>query len=147
MKKEKVLVIDDKGSFLEIFIKDLMVEFKFIECTFLKADQIKKNKDFDAFVCVVYNKVELFEFLKLERKGRNVLVCLFNEKLYKNISFLQDNNDLILLGGYKTRKTCIKDLKQFLKNTLESKEQLNDYTIQNKNQQAHQFFKTILFFI
>ncbi|WP_316632271.1 hypothetical protein [uncultured Flavobacterium sp.] len=147
MEKEKVLVFDDKGLFLEMFKKDLINEFKFSECSFLKADQIEK-KDFNAFVFVVYNKLELIEFLKLEKKSKNVLVCLFDEKLHSNISFLEEINDLIILDGYKTRSASIRDLKLYLKNTSKSQEKFENYKIQNINQQqAHQFFKTILLFI
>ena len=147
MEKEKVLVFDDKGLFLEMFKKDLINEFKFSECSFLKADQIEK-KDFNAFVFVVYNKLELIEFLKLEKKSRNVLVCLFDEKLHSDISFLEEINNLIILDGYKTRSTSMRDLKLYLKSTSKSQEKLENCKIQNVNQQqAHQFFKTILLFI
>ncbi|MCD0471833.1 hypothetical protein [Flavobacterium sp. JAS] len=148
MEKEKVLVFDDKGLFLEMFKKDLINEFKFSECSFLKTNHIEEKKDFDAFVFVVYNKLELIEFLKLEKQRRNVLVCLFDEKLYGNISFLEEINNLIMLDGYKTKSACIRDLKEHLKKTPKSKEQFQDHKTQNiGHQQAHRFFKTILLFI
>jgi hypothetical protein len=150
MEREKVLIFDNKRLFLEMFKKDLGNEFKFNERSFLNPNEIEKNKDFDTCIFVVYDKLELIEFLKIERKEKNVLMCLFDEKLYGNISFLEEINDLIMLDGYKTRRIFIRDLKQHLKNTSKSKKQFMDCIISNgvaEQTQSHSFFKTFFLFI
>lgn len=149
MKKEKVLIQDDKGMFLKMFKKELVDEFQFTETSTNKNHQTQLLA-FDRFVYVTYNKVELIEFLKLNKRGSNVLVCLFDKQLQADVSFIEEIHDLVLLDGYKTKKESIKDLKLHLKNTLPSKKQIttNSNSISFENQlQFHNFFKTIVHFV
>ncbi|MDA6070277.1 hypothetical protein NJT12_11670 [Flavobacterium sp. AC] len=149
IEKIKVLVDDDKGHFLKMFSKELTDEFEFMTNSFAVDSQVE-TLSFDRFISVVYNKLELIDFLALEKKGSNILVCLFNKRLYSNTPFIEEINDLIVLGGYKTKKTIIKDLKSHLKESYDSKNQSNKVLTSDsyKNQiQFHSFFKTVFFLI
>lgn len=149
MKKEKVLIRDDKGIFLKMFKKELIGEFQFTETSTKKNHQAQLLA-FDRFVHVTYNKVELIEFLKLNKRGSNVLVCLFDKQLQTNVSFIEEIHDLVLLDGYKTKKESIKDLKIHLKSSLPAKKHIttNSNSISPENQhQFHNFFKTVLHFV
>ena len=115
MEKERVLVCDNKGIFLKMFKRRFKNEFDFFENSFLSKNENEAAK-FDRSIYVVYDKSELVEFLQLEKKGTNVLVCLFNKQLYDSLSFLQEVKSLILLDSSKTRIEIIKELKSHFKN-------------------------------
>lgn len=115
MEKERVLVCDNKGIFLKMFKRRFKNEFDFFENSFLSKNTNEAAK-FDRSIYVVYDKSELVEFLQLEKKGTNVLVCLFNKQLYDSLSFLQEVKSLILLDSSKTRIEIIKELKSHFKN-------------------------------
>lgn len=149
MKKEKVLIQDNKGMFLKMFKKELVDEFQFTE-TSTKINHQTQLQAFNRFVYVTYDKAELIDFLKLNKRGANVLVCLFDKQLQKNVSFMEEIHDLVLLDGYKTKKESVKDLKLHLKNTLPLQKQIttNSNSTSPDNQlQFHNFFKTILHFV
>ena len=149
MKKEKVLIQDNKGRFLKMFKKELVDEFQFTE-TSTNINHQTESLAFDRFVYVTYDKAELIDFLKLNKRGANVLVCLFDKQLQTNVSFMEEIHDLVLLDGYKTKKESVKDLKLHLKNTLPLKKQItaNSNSASPDNQlQFHNFFKTILHFV
>lgn len=149
MKKEKVLLQDSKGMFLKMFKKELADEFQFTE-TSTKINHQTQLLGFDRFIYVTYDKAELIEFLKLNKRGANVLVCLFDKQLQTNVSFMEEIHDLVLLDGYKTKKESVKDLMLHLKNTLPLKKQIttNSNSTSRYNQlQFHSFFKTILHFV
>lgn len=149
MKKEKVLIQDNKGMFLKMFKKELVDEFQFAE-TSTKINHQTQLLAFDRFVYVTYDKAQLIDFLKLNKRGSNVLVCLFDKQLQADVSFIEEIHDLVLLDGYKTKKESIKDLKLHLKNTLPSKKQIttnsNSITLENQLH-FHNFFKTIVHFV
>lgn len=113
MEKEKVLVRDNKGIFLKMFKRKFKGEFDFSEESFVINDE-NDSKNYDRSIFVVYEKTELLEFLKLDKKGRNVLVCLFNKQLYRSLSFLDEINNLIILDNAKTRSEIIGELKEHL---------------------------------
>ena len=115
MEKERVLVCDNKGIFLKMFKRRFKNEFDFFENSLLSENENEAAK-FDRSIYVVYDKSELLEFLQLEKKGTNVLVCLFNKQLYDSLSFLQEVKSLILLDSSKTRIEIIKELKSHFKN-------------------------------
>lgn len=115
MEKERVLVCDNKGIFLKMFKRRFKNEFDFFENSLLSKNENEAAK-FDRSIYVVYDKSELVEFLQLEKKGTNVLVCLFNKQLYDSLSFLQEVKSLILLDSSKTRIEIIKELKSHFKN-------------------------------
>lgn len=115
MEKERVLVCDNKGIFLKMFKRRFKNEFDFFENSLLSENANEAAK-FDRSIYVVYDKSELVEFLQLEKKGTNVLVCLFNKQLYDSLSFLQEVKSLILLDSSKTRIEIIKELKSHFKN-------------------------------
>jgi hypothetical protein len=92
-------------------------EFDFFESSFLLENE-NNSKDYDRSIFVIYDKFEILEYLELDKKGTNVLVCLFNKQLYSSLSFLDEVKNLILLDSSKTRSEIISDLKQHFKMTL-----------------------------
>lgn len=122
MEREKVLVRDNKGVFLKMFKRKFKNEFDFSGNSFLIKDE-NDYKNFDRSIFVVYNKAEMIDYLKLEKKGSKVLVCLFDKQLYSSLTFLQEINNLILLDETKTKPEIVKDLKEHFKKTPESMEQ------------------------
>ncbi|WP_431242053.1 hypothetical protein ACQ9BO_19205 [Flavobacterium sp. P21] len=67
MEREKVLVRDNKGIFLKMFKRKFKEEFDFSEESFLLKNE-NDLKMYDRSIFVVYEKNELLEFLKLEKK-------------------------------------------------------------------------------
>jgi len=133
---------DNKKVFVKMFKRKLNNEFEFTDSSFLnECDDI--SKDFDRLILVIYNKFELIDFLKLYKKGVNVLVCVFNKKLYTDLTFLEDFNDLVLLDGSKTRKEIIADLKLNLKSTLSFKDQLSESGFSNSYTKRRQSYKSL----
>ena len=63
--------------------------------------------------CIIYDKAELLQFLEMDKKGNNVLVCLFDKQLYDSLSFVEETNSLILLDSSKTRIEIVKELKAY----------------------------------
>jgi hypothetical protein len=114
MKKEKVLVRDNQGTFLKMFKRKFKDEFEFYENSF---EAINENEtvEFDRCIYVVYDKSEFLDFLKLDKKGTNVLVCLFDKQLYSSLAFLEELKNLILLDGSKNKAEIIQDLKLYFK--------------------------------
>lgn len=130
-----------------MFKRKFKNEFDFSEDTFL----IKNENDlenFDRSIFVVYDKFEMIEYLKLEKKGSNVLVCLFNKQLYGSLTFMDEINNLILLDGSKTKPEIVKDLKLYLKRNIESTEQNTKSLFTNSmifQTQFHNFYKALFF--
>lgn len=122
MEREKILVRDNKGVFLKMFKRKFKDEFDFFGNSFLIENE-NDYKDFDRSIFVVYDKTEMINYLKLEKKGSNVLVCLFNKQLYSSLTFFQEINNLILLDESKTKPEIVKDLKAHFKKTPEPVEQ------------------------
>ena len=114
---------DNKGVFLKMFKRKFKNEFDFSENSFLIENE-NDYKDFDRSIFVVYDKSEMIEYLKLEKKGSNVLVCLFNKQLHGSFTFLQEINNLILLDESKTKPEIVKDLKAHFKRTPDLSEQM-----------------------
>ena len=105
-----------------MFKRKFKDEFDFSGNTFLIENE-NDYKNFDRSIFVVYDKSEMIEYLKLEKKGSNVLVCVFNKQLYSSLTFLQEINNLILLDESKTKPEIVKDLKAHFKKTPEPAEQ------------------------
>ncbi|MBJ2126148.1 MULTISPECIES: hypothetical protein [Flavobacterium] len=118
MKKEKILVRDNKGIFLKMFKRKLKTDFDFFEKSFFDNSE-DKIKEYDRIIYVVYDRNELLGFLQ-ENRNRNVLVCLFDKQFYASLSFLEIMNNLVLFDEYKTRREIFKEIKAFFKKKLES---------------------------
>lgn len=145
--KDRVLVRDDKGIFLKMFKRNFREEFDFFENSFLYQNE-NESTEFDRSIFVVYDKVELIEFLKLEKKGTNVLVCLFNKHLYDSLSFLEEVKSLILLDDSKTRVELIKELKMHFGNKSDCVLQPSESKFSNVNiiqTQFNNFYKALFF--
>jgi hypothetical protein len=129
MKKEQVLVRDKKGLFLKMFKRKFKSEFDFFED---ELAQIEENNEIDPnrCICVVYDKFELIEYLKMNKKGVDVLVCLFDKHLYSSLSFLQEIKNLILLDDSKTRTELVQELKTYFygSSKVEEKQKSLDLT-------------------
>ncbi|MHC0442495.1 hypothetical protein [Flavobacterium sp. 3-210] len=147
MKREKVLVRDNKGIFLKMFKKRFKDEFDFLEQSFLFNSE-KDTIQFDRSIFVVYEKNELLEFLKMDKKGRNILVCLFNKQLYSSLSFLDEVSSLIVLDNTKTRPEIISELKRHLTDNSKFKNQSKDENLLNSSifqTQFNNFYKGLFF--
>ncbi|KFF03396.1 hypothetical protein [Flavobacterium reichenbachii] len=110
MEKERILVCDNKGTFLKMFKRKFKEEFDFSEHP-LMFDCKNIPEVFDHFVYVIYDKAELIHFLKNGNKAANGLLFLFDGQLYSNLFLLEEVNSLFLLDGTKTRIEIIKELK------------------------------------
>lgn len=142
MGKKTILVCDNKKVFMKMFKRKFSNEFEFTDNAAL--DHTKDQMiNFDRIVLVIYNKFELIEFLKFYKKGTNILVCIFNKKLYTDLIFLEDFNDLLLLDGSKTRNEIMNDLKSGFKNTLGFKQQMSEPGFSNFYAQKSQFYTSI----
>lgn len=97
-----------------MFKRKFKDEFEFYENSFLAVDE-NESLDFDRCIYVVYNKTEFLDFLKLDKKGTNILVCLFNKQLYSSLTFLNDLKNLIMIDGTNNKAEIIKDLKLYFK--------------------------------
>lgn len=95
-----------------MFRRNFRSNFDFSEESYLSnnEDDLKK---YDRSIYVVYDKTELLEFFKLNKKGKNVLVCLFNKDL-RGLSFLNEMSNLVVLDNTKTRSEIIDELKLHL---------------------------------
>lgn len=87
-------------------------EFNFFEEPFLLKNE-NDEKKYDRSIFVVYDKKELLEFFKLNKKGKNVLVCLFNSESYGGSSFFNEIRNLIVLDNTKTRPEIVNELKLY----------------------------------
>jgi len=142
MGKKNILVCDNKKVFMKMFKRKFSNQFEFTESTALDhtEDQII---NFDRIVLVIYNKFELIEFLKFYKKGTNILVCIFNKKLYTDLIFLEDFNDLLLLDGSKTRNEIMNDLKSSFINALGFKQQISESGFSNFYTQKKQSYSSL----
>lgn len=146
MEKERILVRDNKGVFLKMFKRRFKNEFDFFENPFLYKNE-NEATEFDRSIFVVYDKSELLEFLQLEKKGTNVLVCLFNKQLHDSLSFLQEVKSLILLDSSKTRFEIIKELKLYFNGKPNSTEkpEINVPASNIISTQFNNFYKALFF--
>jgi len=97
-----------------MFKRKFKDEFEFNETSFSGVNE-NESLDFDRCIYVVYNKTEFLDFLKLDKKGTNILVCLFNKQLYSSLTFLNDLKSLIMIDGSNNKAEIIKDLKLYFK--------------------------------
>lgn len=113
IKKEKVLVRDNKGVFLKMFKRKFKNEFEFSEDSFLSKSE--NSSSFDHSVFVVYEYSELLDFFELEGIQSNFIVCLFSKHLYNGLSMIEEIKDLLLIDASKTKTEIFEDLKVYFK--------------------------------
>jgi len=114
IKKEKVLVRDNKGIFLKMFKRKFKSEFEFSEDSFLLKNE-NKATSFDHSVFVVYEYSELLDFFELEGIHSNFIVCLFSKHLYNGLSMIEEIKDVLLIDASKTKTEIFEDLKLYFK--------------------------------
>jgi hypothetical protein len=148
IKKEKVLVRDNKGAFLKMFKRKFKNEFEFSEDSFL-LENGSELKNFDRSIFVVYDKTELIDFLKLEKKGTNVMLCLFDKQLHNSFTFFKDIKNLFLVDASQNRTEIFKDLKIYFTSKSDFVPKLPDMKFLNLNPGQVQFdnFQKALFFM
>lgn len=132
-----------------MFKRKFKNEFDFSEKSFLIENE-NDFKDFNRSIFVVYNKTEMIEYLKLEKKGSNILVCLFNKQLYSSLAFLQEINNLVLLDESKTKPEIVKDLKAHFKNTSKPDDQIKKSLFGNSTifqTQFHNLYSALFFLL
>lgn len=149
MEKKRILVRDNKGIFLKMFKRKFKNEFDFIESSF-SYQNANNDISFDRSIFVIYEKAELIAFFKLEKKGSENLVCLFNKELYQSISFLEELHDVVFIDGMKTRTEIFKDLKLHFKNQTVFLPTFSEMKFQNaSDMQTHfnDFYKALYFLV
>lgn len=131
-----------------MFKRKFKNEFDFCEDLFLLENE-NRLKDFDRSIFVVYDKAELIDFLKLEKKGRNVMVCLFDKQLHKSFSLFKDIKNLFLVDGSKSRSEMFEDLTAYFKSKSDFVPKIPDLKFLNKNTNQAQFdnYQRALFFM
>ncbi|MCP2028230.1 hypothetical protein L1276_003400 [Flavobacterium sp. HSC-32F16] len=92
-----------------MFKRKFKNNFEFSEDSFLLKNESKPG-NYDRSIFVVYDKTELLDFLRLEKKGTHVMVCLFNKQLHNSFSFFKDIKNLFLIDGSQSRTEIFKDL-------------------------------------
>lgn len=116
MRKEKIVVRDNKKLFLKMFKRKFKEKFEFSEASFL-LENINDSKSFDRSVFVIYDKSELTDFFKLEIKSSNIMVCLFDKQLHDSLSYFAEMKKIILIDASKTKMELYKDLEAYFNNT------------------------------
>lgn len=114
VKKERVLVRDNKGVFLKMFKRKFKDEFEFSEDSFLLKNE-NKATNFDHSVFVVYEYSELLDFFELGGLHSNFIVCLFSKHLYNGLSMIEEIKDLLLIDASKNKTEIFEDLKMYLR--------------------------------
>jgi hypothetical protein len=109
---------DNKGVFLKMFRRKFKSDFEFSEDSFL-LENYSESSDFDRSIFVVYDKAELLDFLRLEKKGTNVMLFLFDKQLFSSLSFFKEIENLVLIDGSKSRTEIFKDLDLYFKSKSE----------------------------
>ncbi|MDR6763255.1 hypothetical protein J2Y38_003474 [Flavobacterium sp. 2755] len=99
-----------------MFKRKFKEEFEFSEDSFL-LENGSKPKDFERSIFVVYDKSELIDFLKLEKKGTNVMVCFFNKHLHNSLLYFNEIKNLKLIDASKSRNELLKELNSYFKDT------------------------------
>lgn len=110
IKKEKVLVRDNKGIFLKMFKRKFKADFEFSEDSFLLKNE-NKSISYDHSVFVVYEYSELLDFFQLEGINTNFMVCLFSKHLYNSLARIEEIKDLILIDASKSKNEIFEDLR------------------------------------
>ena len=110
IRKEKVLVRDNRGTFLKMFKRKFKDEFEFSEDYFLLKNDYKAS-GFDHSVFVVYEYSELIDFFELDAINTNFMVCLFNKHIYNSLSRIDEIRDLVLIDASKSKTEIFEDLK------------------------------------
>src|SRR5690348_15100359 len=99
MKKETVLICDNKSIFLKMFKKILTEKFEFSESSLQFDEKNTAAKDYDHTVYVIHDKNELLIFFKEVNIKREILLCVFDKELYEKLFFLDGFNGLFLLDA------------------------------------------------
>lgn len=148
MEKKSVLVRDNKGVFLKMFKRKFKEEFEFSEDSFL-LENGTKSEGFDRTVFVVYEKSELIDFLKLDKKGTNVMVCFFNKQLHNSLSLFDEVKNLKIIDASKSRTEIFKDLKSYFIKTSDFGTKIPVIKFTNTNIYQTQFdnFQKAFFFM
>ncbi|WP_343694550.1 hypothetical protein [Flavobacterium sp.] len=148
MEKERVLVRDNKGFFLKMFKRRFKEEFDFYEDSFLLGNG-NNSKDFERSVFVVYDKNELIDFLKLDKKGTNVMVCFFNKDLHNSLMHFDEIKNLKLIDASKPRTEIFKDLTSYFKKSSDFISKVPEIKFSGSNiyQIKFESFQRALFFM
>lgn len=131
-----------------MFKRKFKEDFEFYENSFLLKSE-SGSSDFDRSIFVVYDKHELIEFLKLEKKGTNVMACFFNKQLLNSLFFLEEIKNLKIIDASQSRTEIIKDLKLYFNNTSDYIAKIPEIKFSKMNSYQTQFdnFQKALFFM
>lgn len=131
-----------------MFKRKFKEEFEFSEDSFL-LENGSRPKDFERSIFVVYDKSELIDFLKLEKKGTNVMVCFFNKHLHNSLLYFNEIKNLKLVDASKSRNELLKELKSYFKDTSDFISKIPEIKFSNStvNQTQLDSLQKALFFM
>lgn len=131
-----------------MFRRKFKGDFEFYENSFLLKNDIE-SCDFDRSVFVIYDKSELIEFLKLKKKGTNVMICFFNKQLLNSLIFLDEIKNVKLIDASRSRTEITADLKLYFNNTSDYIAKIPEIKFSRRNIYKAQFddFQKALFFM
>lgn len=129
-----------------MFRRKFKDEVEFSEDSFLLKNK-SKSKDFDRSIFVVYEKEELIEFLKLDKKGSNVMLCFFNKQLHSSLVFIEGIKSFFIIDASKTRREIVTDLKMYFTDKSENNKikMKNLGSTFNTKEQSADFQKALFF--
>ena len=114
MRKEKIIVRDNKKIFLKMFKRKFKENFEFYGSSLLEKGN--ESEEFDRYIFVIYNRQELTDFLKLEIKSANIMVCLYDKQLHDSLSYFAEIKKIVLTDASKTKMELHKDLDVYFNN-------------------------------
>jgi hypothetical protein len=147
IKKNRILVRDNKGVFLKMFKRKFKAEYEFSEDSFLLKNE-NKSKKFEHSVFVIYEYTELVDFFEVNCKSANVMVCLFSKHLYNSLCLIEGLKGLILIDASKTKTEIFEDLKMYFKSSaLISKLSDRKFVKANMPEKQLEILQRALFFM
>lgn len=120
-------------------------EIEFSEESFFESNKDSSNH-YSRIVYVIHNRQELLSFLQ-ENKNSNALVCLFDKQFHRSLIFLEVMNNLILFDESKTSREVLKELKNFFKRRLDSKNEKASLPNQDYSPIKHQNYYQAMYFL
>jgi hypothetical protein len=109
MNKKKGLVYDNQKYFSRLLKYEFKEDISFDTYSNFKCfNEILDN--YSIIIFVIYSEEELFDFMKVYKKGVPLILCTFSkERLIK----LQKIEDLILLDTSKVRSEIVTELRYY----------------------------------
>ncbi|MDI5950341.1 hypothetical protein QLS91_11770 [Flavobacterium sp. LB2P84] len=109
MTRKKGLVYDNQKYFSRLLKYEFQEDLSFDTYCDFKYFDVALN-DYSIIIFVIYSEEELFDFMKVYKKGIPLIMCTFSKERFMK---LQKIDDLILLDTSKIRAEIVTDLKYY----------------------------------